>query len=83
MTANPSIEAGVIDTARRELLRAERSALLEMRQDGVISDDVYYELAAHVDAQLERDHDSDDYMQDDGTTPGQQTPGADTESQRP
>jgi len=67
LAANPSIQADVLDTARRELLRAERSTLLELRQDGVISDDVYYELAAHVDAQLERDHDSDVYMQNGGS----------------
>ena len=46
MAANPSIEAEVLDTARRELLRAERSALLGLRRDGIISDDVYEELTA-------------------------------------
>ena len=56
MSANPSVEAEVLDTVRRELLRAERSALLGLRSDGVISADVYEELTADVDAALEREH---------------------------
>ena len=48
----PELEAEEIDTARRELLRAERSALLGLRQDGIISEEVYEELSAEVDANL-------------------------------
>lgn len=48
----PELEAEEIDTARRELLRAERSALLSLRQDGVISEEVFESLSSEVDANL-------------------------------
>jgi len=48
----PHLEAEELDTARREILRAERSALLGLRRDRVISDDVYERLAAEVDFNL-------------------------------
>jgi hypothetical protein len=46
------LEAEEVDTALRELLRAQRSALLGLRQDGVISDEVLETLTAEVDARL-------------------------------
>ena len=52
LNSAPDIEAGELDTARREALRAQRSALLGLRHDGVISEEVYTALAAEVDAAL-------------------------------
>ncbi len=52
MQADPALEAEELDTGWRELLRAQRSALLGLRRDGVISEDVYDTLTAEVDAQL-------------------------------
>ncbi|MFZ6027497.1 MAG: Na+/H+ antiporter [Chloroflexota bacterium] len=48
----PELEAEEIDTTQREVLRAQRSALLGLRRDGVISDDVFEALSAEVDARL-------------------------------
>jgi CPA1 family monovalent cation:H+ antiporter len=44
-----------LDTARRELFRAQRGALLGLRRDGVISEEVFEQLAGEVDAQLDQD----------------------------
>lgn len=49
----PKLEAEELDTARREILRAERSALLGLQRDGVISQEVYEELSAEVDSLLD------------------------------
>jgi uncharacterized transporter YbjL len=43
-----------MDTARREVLRAQRSTFLGLRQDGVISEDVHERLTAEIDATLDR-----------------------------
>ncbi len=48
----PALEAEELDTARREILRAQRSAILGLHRDGVISDEVYEKLAAEVDGVL-------------------------------
>jgi monovalent cation:H+ antiporter, CPA1 family len=50
--ADPSLEADELEKGWREAFRSQRSALLSLRQDGVISDEVYQELSAEVDAQL-------------------------------
>lgn len=50
--SDPSVEAEEMDTARREALRAQRSALNSLRRDGVISDENYARLVAEVDAAL-------------------------------
>ena len=55
LRARPHIEAEELDTTRRELLRAQRSALLGLRQDGVITDETFEELAAEVDLALTRE----------------------------
>jgi len=55
LRARPQIEAEELDTTRRELLRAQRSALLGLRQDGVITDETFEELAAEVDVALSRE----------------------------
>ncbi len=52
LKAEPRLEAEEIDTIRREGLRAQRSALLGLQHDGVISDDVFTELAAETDTAL-------------------------------
>lgn len=48
----PELEAEELDAAQRELLRAQRSALLGLRQDGIISDEVLEAPSAEVDNRL-------------------------------
>jgi uncharacterized protein YaaQ len=50
VTNAPEVEEEELDTARREALRAQRSALTSLRKDGVISDEIYSQLVAEVDA---------------------------------
>jgi CPA1 family monovalent cation:H+ antiporter len=52
LRANPALEAEELDTARRELLRVQRTALLDLRRDGFISDEIFEHLTAEVDAEL-------------------------------
>ncbi|MFZ2095618.1 MAG: Na+/H+ antiporter [Anaerolineales bacterium] len=52
LLADPALEAEELDTGWRELLRAQRNAILSLRRDGIISEDVFEELTAEVDAQL-------------------------------
>ncbi len=52
LLADPVLEAEELEIGWREMLRAQRSALLSLRQDGVISDDVFEQLSTEVDAQL-------------------------------
>ena len=52
MTSDPSVEAEELDTARKEALRAQRSALSGLRKDGVISEDTYAQLVSEVDAAI-------------------------------
>lgn len=52
LLADPVLEAEELDTGWRELLRAQRNSLLSLRQDGVITEEVFEELTAEVDAQL-------------------------------
>lgn len=49
----PALEAEEIATARREILRSQRSSLMGLRRDGVISEEVFENLATEVDAMLE------------------------------
>jgi CPA1 family monovalent cation:H+ antiporter len=49
---DPVLEAEELDTALRETLRAQRSALLGLRRDGVISEQVFEKLSSEVDALL-------------------------------
>jgi CPA1 family monovalent cation:H+ antiporter len=55
LKAEPALEEEELDVARREILRAKRSAYLGLRRDGVISEDVYSQLTAQVDATLDED----------------------------
>ena len=52
MVADPQVEAEELDTARREALRAQRTALTGLLHDSVISEEVYSELIGEVDAAL-------------------------------
>jgi NhaP-type Na+/H+ or K+/H+ antiporter len=55
LRVEPALEYEELDTTRREILRAQRSAYLGMREDGVISEEVFENLSAEVDAALEED----------------------------
>lgn len=52
MTSDPAFEAEELDTARREALRAQRSALVGLLRDSVISEENYSQLVSEVDAAL-------------------------------
>ncbi len=52
LRAEPDLEAEELDTARREALRAQRSALVGLRRDGLISEEVYEKLSHEIDAVL-------------------------------
>ena len=52
ITSNPTVEAEELDTAYREALRAQRSALTGLLRDGVISEENYSQLISEVDAAL-------------------------------
>lgn len=54
MTSDPTMEAEELETARREYLRAQRSAIHSLRRDGMISDEAYAQLIAEVDAAITR-----------------------------
>jgi hypothetical protein len=46
------LEAAEVETTRRELLYAQRSAYLDLRRDGLLSEEVFERLVADVDAGL-------------------------------
>src|SRR5215208_3352794 len=52
MISDPAVEAEELDTARREALRAQRSALRGLLRDGVISESSYALLLDEVDSAL-------------------------------
>jgi monovalent cation:H+ antiporter, CPA1 family len=52
LLSDPALEAEELKTGWHELIRAQRSALLGLRRDGVISEEVFEKLTAEVDAQL-------------------------------
>ncbi len=56
MVSDPTVEAEELDTARREALRAQRSALTDLLHDGVISEEVFSQLVGEVDAALTEEH---------------------------
>jgi CPA1 family monovalent cation:H+ antiporter len=56
LRAAPALEAEEMDTARREILRAQRSAYMGLLRDGVISHDVFEELSTEIDVNLESDN---------------------------
>jgi CPA1 family monovalent cation:H+ antiporter len=52
MTSEPQVEAEEFDTAYREALRAQRTALKGLLRDGVITDEIYTKLIVEVDEAL-------------------------------
>jgi len=52
MTSEPDVEAEEFDTAYREALRAQRTALTGLLRDGVITDETYSQLIGEVDEAL-------------------------------
>jgi CPA1 family monovalent cation:H+ antiporter len=52
LLADPALEAEELDTGWREILRAQRNAILSLRHDGIISEEVFEQLTTEVDAQL-------------------------------
>ena len=52
ITSDPTVEAEELDTAHRESLRAQRSALTGLLRDGVIFEETYSQLVGEVDAAL-------------------------------
>jgi CPA1 family monovalent cation:H+ antiporter len=49
----PELESEELRTARREMLRAQRSMLSSLRRDGIIGDESFEELVGEVDQALE------------------------------
>ncbi|MBI5564121.1 MAG: cation:proton antiporter [Chloroflexi bacterium] len=60
LAQHPVLQAEEIEDARREGLRTRRATLATLLRDGVISEQVYEELIAEVDAALEQPSWSDD-----------------------
>jgi CPA1 family monovalent cation:H+ antiporter len=52
ITSDPKVEAEELDTAYREALRAQRSALTGLLRDSVISEETYSQLVGEVDSAL-------------------------------
>jgi len=55
MSSEPALQEEELDTAKREVLRAQRSAYLGLRHDGVISDEAFEKLVAEVDTVLDQE----------------------------
>lgn len=55
LLTNPSLAAEEMKNARRELLQAERGALMSLRRDGVVSEEVFGKLVAEIDAEIMAD----------------------------
>lgn len=55
LKVEPKLETEELELARREILRAQRSAYLGMRADGVISEEIFETLASEIDATLENE----------------------------
>lgn len=53
LSEHPGLEQDEIEHAREEMLRAQRSNLIDMMQDGLIREETYEELAIEIDAALE------------------------------
>ena len=52
IASDPTVEAEELDTAHREALRAQRSALTGLLRDGIISEEIYTQLVGEVDSAL-------------------------------
>jgi Na+:H+ antiporter len=69
LRAAPALEAEEMEVARREILRAQRSAFMGLRREGVISDEVFEHLSTEVDAIMEAGSDAFWFV------PGESLPG--------
>ena len=49
---DPHVEKEELDTARREYLRAQRSAINSLRRDGTVTDEIYQQLIQEIDAAI-------------------------------
>lgn len=49
---DPHVEEEEMDTARREYLRAQRSAINTLRRDGTVTDETYQQLIQEIDAAI-------------------------------
>lgn len=56
LIADPTLRAQELADAWREALRSQRSELTSLHRDGAISEEIFSELVAEVDAQLEDPH---------------------------
>jgi CPA1 family monovalent cation:H+ antiporter len=56
LASDPTVEAEELDTARRESLRAQRSALSGLLRDGIISDETHTYLVSEIDSALTEPH---------------------------
>lgn len=56
IVADPAMEAEELDTARREALHAQRTALTGLLRDSVISEETFSQLVGEVDAALAEEH---------------------------
>src|SRR5579859_648797 len=52
LATEPTLEAEALDTGWREMLRAQRAALLDLRHDGMILEEVFEKLSVEVDGQM-------------------------------
>lgn len=55
LEAEPNVQAEELDSARREGLRAQRSALIGLMKDGIISEDIFEQLVRGIDVELSSD----------------------------
>jgi CPA1 family monovalent cation:H+ antiporter len=53
LRVEPKLESEELELARREILRAQRSAYLGMHSDGVISEEIFETLTSEIDAALD------------------------------
>ncbi len=58
VSESPELEAEEFETARKEMLRAQRSRLGTMRTSGALSDETYDELVAEIDQALTSDREA-------------------------
>ncbi len=49
----PQLEFDEVETARREMLRAQRNMIADLRRDGVISDETHEDLVSEIDLVLD------------------------------
>jgi CPA1 family monovalent cation:H+ antiporter len=58
LQGDPSVQEEVFDTALREMLVSQRSALNTLLRDGIITEDIFAQLVSEVDTALSEPHSS-------------------------